>query len=512
MANILDYIHWRGDLTFEERSFNEVDNLIFSEFAYLRLDRILTNLWTDQPERQRLLEDKTLFESVNRTGVKDRSTGEDNLENQAQEGSQAQAGETAPEAEEGKMDRSAWTVQDAPSNQTTLLDQDTPSDQDTPVSKTALKPGVDDPDYGAGADIRAGADILTIRDIVSRYEELGYRQSELPNDPRDAGLAMAEAARYKDLLVSDYINIVDEAREIQFAAVTIHAPEFLYIAFRGTDNSIVGWREDFNFSYQRETPAQGEAVTYMNYILKKYRAGVYLADRYRDRDSEKHPERLSPVWMPEVYAGGHSKGGNLAIYAAAFCDPALQPLVTGVYSFDGPGFNHYITQTEAYQAILPKVDLTIPESSLIGILMSNTDAKKIVKCSAEGSNQHNPYTWLIERDHFEEARARSGSSVFLDGTINKWLDRLDDESKERFVRIVFDVIDAAGAGTFAGLMDRKWESYNAILNAVRSMPADDQKLVLKVIKELAIVSGDALWNEARKSFEENHRKNREILN
>ena len=447
MANILDYIHWRGDLTFEERSFNEVDNLIFSEFAYLRLDRILTNLWTNQPERQRLLKD-----------------------------------------------------------QTTLLDQDTPSDQDTPVSKTALKPGVDDPDYGAGADI------LTIRDIVSRYEELGYRQSELPNDPRDAGLAMAEAARYKDLLVSDYINIVDEAREIQFAAVTIHAPEFLYIAFRGTDNSIVGWREDFNFSYQRETPAQGEAVTYMNYILKKYRAGVYLADRYRDRDSEKHPERLSPAWMPEVYAGGHSKGGNLAIYAAAFCDPALQPLVTGVYSFDGPGFNHYITQTEAYQAILPKVNLTIPESSLIGILMSNTDAKKIVKCSAEGSNQHNPYTWLIERDHFEEARARSGSSVFLDGTINKWLDRLDDESKERFVRIVFDVIDAAGAGTFAGLMDRKWESYNAILNAVRSMPADDQKLVLKVIKELAIVSGDALWNEARKSFEENHRKNREILN
>ena len=447
MANILDYIHWRGDLTFEERSFNEVDNLIFSEFAYLRLDRILTNLWTNQPERQRLLE-----------------------------------------------------------NQTTLLDQDTPSDQDTPVSKTALKPGVDDPEYGAGADI------LTIRDIVSRYEELGYRQSELPNDPRDAGLAMAEAARYKDLLVSDYINIVDEAREIQFAAVTIHAPEFLYIAFRGTDNSIVGWREDFNFSYQRETPAQGEAVTYMNYILKKYRAGVYLADRYRDRDSEKHPERLSPAWMPEVYAGGHSKGGNLAIYAAAFCDPALQPLVTGVYSFDGPGFNHYITQTEAYQAILPKVDLIIPESSLIGILMSNTDAKKIVKCSAEGSNQHNPYTWLIERDHFEEARARSGSSVFLDGTINKWLDRLDDESKERFVRIVFDVIDAAGAGTFAGLMDRKWESYNAILNAVRSMPADDQKLVLKVIKELAIVSGDALWNEARKSFEENHRKNREILN
>ena len=447
MANILDYIHWRGDLTFEERSFNEVDNLIFSEFAYLRLDRILTNLWTNQPERQRLLE-----------------------------------------------------------NQTTLLDQDTPSDQDTPVSKTALKPGVDNPDYGAGADI------LTIRDIVSRYEELGYRQSELPNDPRDAGLAMAEAARYKDLLVSDYINIVDEAREIQFAAVTIHAPEFLYIAFRGTDNSIVGWREDFNFSYQRETPAQGEAVTYMNYILKKYRAGVYLADRYRDMDPEKHPERLSPAWMPEVYAGGHSKGGNLAIYAAAFCDPALQPLVTGVYSFDGPGFNHYITQTEAYQAILPKVDLIIPESSLIGILMSNTDAKKIVKCSAEGSNQHNPYTWLIERDHFEEARARSGSSVFLDGTINKWLDRLDDESKERFVRIVFDVIDAAGAGTFAGLMDRKWESYNAILNAVRSMPADDQKLVLKVIKELAIVSGDALWNEARKSFEENHRKNREILN
>ena len=115
----------------------------------------------------------------------------------------------------------------------------------------------------------AERDILTVADIVSRYEKLGYRQSELPNDPKDAALAMAKAPRYKDLLVSDYINIIDDEKEIQFAAMTIHAPEFLYIAFRGTDNTIVGWREDFNFSYQRETPAQGQAVTYMNYILQK---------------------------------------------------------------------------------------------------------------------------------------------------------------------------------------------------------------------------------------------------
>ena len=484
MANILDYIYWRGDLTFEERSFNEVDNLIFSELAYLKMDGILTNIGDIRTaeQAQPLLEEPGLnTETI-----------------QAAEAVQAAEMIRATEAIQGTE-----TVKDKVDVQAAEAVQDTEAVRDAEQVQAADAGyelmAVQDMDAVQDAE----RDILTVADIVSRYEKLGYRQSELPNDPKDAALAMAKAPRYKDLLVSDYINIIDDEKEIQFAAMTIHAPEFLYIAFRGTDNTIVGWREDFNFSYQRETPAQGQAVTYMNYILQKYRAGIYLADRYRG--PQQSDKTVSPAWMPEVYAGGHSKGGNLAIYAAAFCDPALQPLLTSVYSFDGPGFNRYVTQTGAYQAILPKVTLTIPESSLIGILMSNADAKKIVKCSAEGSNQHNPYTWLIERDRFEEAKARSESSVFLDGTINKWLDRLDDKTKEGFVNTVFDVIDATGAGTFAGIMEHKWESYNAILNAVRALPTEDQKLVLRAVKELAVISGDALWNEAKKTFEENQR-------
>ena len=357
MANMLDYLTWRGDLTFAERPLNEVDNLILSELAYDRLDGVV-------------------------------------------------------------------------------------------------------PAPGEGS--------LPLPEVCRGCDAAGQGGGFFRNDPRPLLRKAAASPRFAEVLVSDFVNEVNNEAHIQFCAVTFTLPGGArFIAYRGTDDSIVGWREDFNFSFLEETPGQSQAVRYLNAAA-----------------GETAP----------LYVGGHSKGGNLAMYAAAFCDPAVKARIRAVYSNDGPGFNSTVTDTPEYRAILPVARQIIPEASLIGILLSTQAERTVIRSSAEGIQQHNPNTWEVEGTAFVPAAQRD-SSQMAGETVELWLSRLTPQERENLTSAIFDTLDSAGVDTLPELGANPWASYNAMMRSLLEMDADRRSEVLGTWKKLAASTGEVVKEE-----------------
>lgn len=326
-ANMLDYLAWRGDLTFAADGFNEVDNLIFSELAYVNMDGL------------------------------------------------------APES------------------------------------------------FG---------ERISVRELCARYIAAGRDQSYLVNDPSHALKAAAGTKRFGEAELCGYVNEVDVERQMQFSAVTfLPGDGSVFVAFRGTDNTIVGWREDFNMNFLPETPGQAEAAAYLRRALDEFRL----------------PTRV----------GGHSKGGNFAVYAAAFCKSGNGEIVA-VYSNDGPGLNRETARTPEYLAVVPKITKIVPDQSLVGLLLAGCETPKAVKSDAKGIMQHNPYTWQISGNSFVPAEA-TGETI-ADETVRRWSESLDGEQWKNFSQALFDALEASGATTLYELNSAKATYYTAVARAL----------------------------------------------
>ncbi len=331
---------------------------------------------------------------------------------------------------------------------------------------------------------------LDLRDLVSqefttpvtlRAVREAYRaQDRAPMSPNssDPGPLLdraADSARFGGVVLRAFRSRTDREDQSQFAAVAF-CPETgpVYVAFRGTDNSLVGWREDFNFSFLPQTPGQSEAARYVT-------------------------ETAAALPGPLIL-GGHSKGGNFAVYAGAFCAPAARERIEKVYSNDGPGFHRAVVDSEEYAALLPKVEKLLPETSLVGILLTDRERKTVVRSDGKGIRQHDPYTWQVLGPAFVPADA-SFASVFMDETLERWIGGLEDEQRAMVVSAIFDTLEASGVDTMAELNANRWLSYNAIWKAVRGLDPKVAAGVGGALKELAAASTDVLWNETRRAFE-----------
>lgn len=200
---------------------------------------------------------------------------------------------------------------------------------------------------------------------------------------------LLQSPRYADILLDGYENIFDPVRQEQFAALTLHLPDgSAAVAFRGTDGTLVGWKEDFNMAFSTVVPAQLDAVRYLSDVAERTQGGIYLC--------------------------GHSKGGNLAVYAAAFCAPEVQQRILGVRNFDGPGFTQQVLSQTGFARILPRVRTYLPRSSVVGMLLEHEEAFTIVESRSVGIYQHNVYQWEIARGGFVELQQLSASSHLMD--------------------------------------------------------------------------------------------------
>jgi predicted house-cleaning noncanonical NTP pyrophosphatase (MazG superfamily) len=216
-------------------------------------------------------------------------------------------------------------------------------------------------------------------------------------------------------------------------------------------------------SYLPETGGQREAVAYLNRIGKKLR----------------RPLRV----------GGHSKGGNFAVYASAFCDKSVRDRIIAVYSNDAPGFRKEVAESEEYRAVIEKVKSIVPESSVIGLLLSSEAAHKYtVASSVKGMLQHDGMTWQVKRNEFVQTE-QSDFGRFIRDTQKDWLSKIDDRSREKYVSALFSLLESTGADTFIEMKGQKLKTIEQILTSAKELPEETQKLILDITGELIGSSG-----------------------
>lgn len=263
---------------------------------------------------------------------------------------------------------------------------------------------------------------------------------------------MAKGARFCDMLLSHYVNELDDEDTTQFSALVFHLTEDTwYVAYRGTDASFTGWKESLLMSYLEETGGSKEAVAYLDHLGKEYPG--------------------------ELIVGGHSKGGYFAMYASIFCAPDVQDRITTVYNNDGPGMHEEIIFSSEYQNIRPRMMNIVPDSSIIGQLLFNQGEHKVVKSEAQGIFQHDALTWVVEGADFAETKL-TPFSLFVQAALGNWLDTVDRESRASIIDTVFSVLETTGSESFTDLHEERLKSAHAVLSGLVSLPEDKRNELL----------------------------------
>ena len=348
MGNIMDYISWRGDLSFEQSQFNEVDNLILACFSYVILDGI-----------------------------------------------------------------SAVTKQ-----------------------------------KGIG-----------LKKLTKEFMKL-HTMKELEADKSFIRLApfmmmeMAKSVRFGKCVVRNYVNDIVTEAEQQFAAMEIVLEDGTsYVSFRGTDDTIIGWKEDFNLS-TGVVPAQKRAIEYLQKI-------------------SEHTDGMLRV-------GGHSKGGNLAIYGSVMCKSAHEKILE-IYSNDGPGFSREFQELPETKEMMPKIIRIIPEYSIIGTLLEHEKEPVIVASSSKGLLQHDGFSWevqgpaLVRRDSLNKTALR-----FIE-ILHKWIDGMDMEQKRLLIEDLFATLQASGYENLSEVQSGGLKSLAAMVKRVEKFAPESRGMMQELL-------------------------------
>lgn len=262
----------------------------------------------------------------------------------------------------------------------------------------------------------------------------------------------AGLSRFKEMGVSYFSEITDEEQEIQFAAVTfLLEDKTAFLSFRGTDNTLVGWKEDLNMSFTDEIPSQIEASKYAGRIAQKI----------------NRPLRL----------GGHSKGGNLAIWAATHLAPEYQDNILAIYNNDGPGFREAFLKSDSYLNIRDRIFSYVPESSIVGVLMEH-DEYITIRSNNSSILQHNPFSWLVLGTHFVYVDARSYSGRKFEKVINSWIGSMSAKEREEFVENIYEILISSNAKTINDLDKAKIKSFLSMQKTFREMGIKKQTQLL----------------------------------
>lgn len=353
MANILDYIKWRGDLLFTQDSSNVLDAVVFSALSYLRFHDILASKST------------------------------------------------------------------------------------VPVT------------------LRNAAELFF---LTEDYE----KRARNKNDLELLRLA-AESERFGNAELVLYTDQFVPEEDTQFAALTFLLDDgTIMIAFRGTDDTLVGWKEDFNMSFQQTVPAQRLALQYVHEILSIYDCPVRIC--------------------------GHSKGGNLAVFSAARTSPMFRSRILDVYNFDGPGFSSYMMGDPGYLAMVPVIHTYVPQSSVIGLIMEREEPFMIVKSTAMGGlMQHDTFSWEVMGKAPVPADDLSSESRFVEQMLKNWLYAMNHESRNQMVDMLFGFLESGNVTTTEDLLQLKtWISYLKTIRTdetTRKMLAEQLSGLLEAAKK-----------------------------
>lgn len=296
--------------------------------------------------------------------------------------------------------------------------------------------------------------------LRAEYFEEMFADLWNPEGCRELLYALAASPRFRNVRLCGYVEQLDREQEKQFAAVTFRLyPGLSYVAFRGTDATLVGWKEDFNMAFQCPVPAQEAAAEYLKEAAERCPGGLLI--------------------------GGHSKGGNLSVYSAAKSESAIQDRIERIYSHDGPGFQEAVLKSGEFQRILPKVEKTLPQSSLVGMLLENQEDFLVVKSSSVSLWQHDPFSWNVENGGFCTLDRLSVGAKARDDILNEWIRQLSAEERERFVDALFEVIEADGIDTMSEFGADWKKNIPAAFTKLSKLDADTREFVFRALGKLA---------------------------
>lgn len=313
---------------------------------------------------------------------------------------------------------------------------------------------------------------FTFRDLL-RSEDYEYMLDNVwsPDDMRELLIELASSPRFRNLVLTQYVSHTDENSQKQFAAISfLHSPIdknngkkiFLYTAFRGTDSTFVGWKEDFNMAFQLPVPAQIEAEVYLKNIYSIF----------SDCD---------------LFIGGHSKGGNLAVYSASklITDiPTSSKNIRSVYSHDGPGFISSFLLSDEFKNISPLIRKTVPQSSAIGMLLEDQENYTVVKSDGFGFWQHNFFKWKVKDCQFEISDKITKGAEIFDKSINSWLGSYSYEEREYFIDTIYSIFSNTDIKTVKELKGNLKENIPKITRKAKNLTEKEKEIIYSTITSL----------------------------
>ena len=269
----------------------------------------------------------------------------------------------------------------------------------------------------------------------------------------------AATPRFANVRVWGHRSRLDRERELQFSATTFSlGGGESFVAFRGTDDTLIGWKEDFNMTVSFPIPAQEEAAAYL----------AFVADSTADR----------------LLLGGHSKGGNLAAYAAATCSDPVRERIVSVWSNDGPGFSREVLESPGYLAVKDRLHPLMPRSSVVGILFHWDPEPELLESNAAGALQHEGLTWQVLGNAFVRSPSQSRGSRQLDRSLHALLEEMDLPCRRQLIDDMFSVGQELGVDTLAELVaeGRRRQSFKAISAKLTGIDRETRDCFLRALK------------------------------
>ncbi len=356
MAGMFDYLDWRGDLTFDEAEFNEVDSMILAWLSYAALDGIVP----------------------------------------------AECSET-----------DTITIEKASEQFIKTHDVDKILKEHVSFTKTS---------------------ILMLQKL-------------------------ALSRRFKDLELTGFVNRIDYKKESQFCAMTVFLQKNRYaVVFRGTDDNLIGWKEDFNMSFLPVIPAQNMALSYLEGVASRIRGKIYVC--------------------------GHSKGGNLAVYAGVRASYRTRRKILDIYNHDGPGFYDINGLGDAFEEMLPKIHSFVPETAVVGMLLEQVGEHHVVKSNNKGLLQHDAMSWEVLGTKFVTVNRVSDASRMVNDILKNWLRETSNEERETFVDTLYKILDASQAKSIDDLNAEKGRIANVVLKEISGLSKETKAMLGKTLSAL----------------------------
>lgn len=308
--------------------------------------------------------------------------------------------------------------------------------------------------------LKTPKDKIKIKDLydLSKFRDLLDRPAYQKND-RSLINAICGNPRYKEIYITGFARTFDIKKEEQFAAITLLLENGdIVVAFRGTDSSINGWKEDFNMAYKTPIPAQ--------------------------TDSSRYLKEAAKLTKNKIYVVGHSKGGNLALYSYITSDDKTKNKVKRIYSFDGPGIlKEYYDKISNEQIILLYRKI-VPNESIIGMIFDHDKRVKVTKSEGSLLSQHSLYRWHIKDNHFVNEHKLNPNIKKFDELFNEWITKCTIEERELIVETIFNIVNNVGIKSSVEIINNKSQSLKRVISGYMKLEKSKKEDFMTLCKSL----------------------------